>query len=576
MRLSQYGWVTYKEVPKDAVIPSHQLLMRAGLIHKSANGLYNYMPMAVRTLRKIENIIREELNLINAHEILMSMVTPGELWKETGRWDIMGGQMAKFKDRADKDLCLSPTNEETVTDIFRKTIHSYKQLPLCFYQINTKFRDEIRPRYGLLRGREFSMKDGYSFHLTKPCLDDFYHKMFGSYSAIFKRMGLDFIAVEADGGNMAASDSKTHEFQIIADTGEDTLVYEPITKFAANIEKSFTLAQTKFFTMASEALEEIETPLVESTMDAVAKFCQVDLEQCLKAVVFKVLKNKIPSYVVTFVRGNDDINETKLKNFLAADDLITATDYELLKLELVKGFIGPMDLPPTISVHFDLAVDPKHAYIVGANKINKHLKNFHLGLLDKNHFNAADLRLSRDGDKLPTGEIIQLKKGIEAGHIFQLGDKYTKAMNVTVLDQAGKHATPLMGCYGIGVTRLIAAAIEQHHDEAGIKWPSSIAPYEVYLCRIAKSPEVKLAADALYETLLKENIEVLYDDRDLSPGGMFKDSDLLGLPYRVLVSEKDFLAGSMIEVKIRSNGEVLKINKSELVSWLKNKISQGI
>ena len=565
MRLSKSGWVTFKEVPKEAEVISHQLQLRAGLIHKISGGIYNYMPFAVRILRKIKEIVRQEMDSIDCQEITMSVVTPSELWKETKRWDIMGPLMARFKDRSEKELCISPTNEETVTDIFRSFIHSYKQLPITYYQINTKFRDEIRPRFGLMRGREFIMKDGYSFHLDKQCLDIFYNKIYKAYENIFKRMGLTFIAVEADGGAMATSDSKTHEFQVIAENGEDKLIFCPTTGWGANIEKANTKKVKLSFKKENLSLEKISTVLSQYTMEEAAHVLGLPLHQCLKSVCCRVVKNGEVKIVLALLLGDDDLNEIKLKNLTAADELIPANEEDLKRCNLVKGYIGPLNLKSEVSIYVDSEISQDYFYAIGANEKNYHFVNFNLKRDLKSDFQHVDLRLSKEGDMTRDGNPVVVKKGIEVGHIFQLGDKYTKAMNVTVLDNAGKHVTPLMGCYGIGVSRLMSAAIEQHFDQSGIIWPISIAPFHIYLCRLAKTDENKKIADEIYAELEKSGFEVLYDDRDFSPGIMFKDADLLGLPIRILFGERDYNADKTLEVKIRSTGEIKKINKENLI-----------
>lgn len=573
MKLSKSGWVTYKEVPKDAEVISHQLQLRAGLIHKVGGGLYNYMPFAVRVLRKIENIIREELDKIGCQEITMSMVTPSELWKETGRWEVMGANMAKFKDRNNKELCLSPTNEEACCDVFRSFIQSYKQLPITYYQINTKFRDEIRPRFGLMRGREFIMKDAYSFHSDTQCLNDFYQKMYIAYSNCFRRMGLSFIAVEADGGVIATGDSKTHEFQVIAENGEDKIVYDPKTGWGANIEKAVTQKNVTSFESKPSELAKIATPLKKLTMEEVSLVMNLPLQQCIKSVCYKVIKNKNVNFVIVFVLGDDDVNEIKLKNILAADEISPSSEEEIKKLGLIRGYIGPMSLSNNVELFFDSTISDSHYYAVGANEEGYHFKNFNLVNNFKGKVNKIDIRLSKEGDFSLDRNPIEIKRGIEVGHIFQLGDKYSKAMGITVLDQQGKQFTPIMGTYGIGVSRLMSAAIEQHFDEFGIKWPISIAPFQVYYSRIVKTQNAKDLADEIYSDLLKAGFEVLYDDRDLSPGVAFKDADLLGLPIRIVFGERDYEQNKSLEVKIRATGASEKVHRDQLVTAIKEKIS---
>ncbi|MCE3012312.1 MAG: proline--tRNA ligase [Proteobacteria bacterium] len=569
MRLSQGFWQTLKETPNDAEIPSHQLMMRAGLIHKTAGGLYTYLPMAFRSLKKIEKIIREEHDRIGCFEIQMPVVTPAELWKETGRWDVMGPQMLRIKDRAERELCVSPTNEESVTDVFRKTINSYKQLPVCLYQINTKFRDEIRPRFGLLRGREFTMKDGYSLHMDKDCLDTFYQKIYGAYVAIFKRMGLDFIVVEADGGAMAAGGAKTHEFQLIADAGEDTLVTVPGTGYAANIEKAPT-TRLNLKPQPTADYNEFATPN-QKTCEEVAAAHGLHITHTLKSLVMQVIRGEKVHYYMVMLLGDDQLNEVKFKNAMNADHVRAAQAGELEALGLIKGFMGPTHQAEKLSVLFDACVDLNSSYVVGANKEGFHAKGFVPSRDTKLSFKQLDLRLAKDGDVM-NGQPIVMKKGIEVGHVFQLGDKYTKSMGATVLNAQGKAITPLMGCYGIGVTRTLAASIEQSHDQDGIIWPAAIAPYDIYFGVIAKTDETKKIAEEIYESFLKAGLEVLYDDRGMGPGGMFKDADLIGLPLRVVLGERDFNATGEIEVKVRKTGETLKLKREALVGTIKEKL----
>ncbi len=572
MKLSRAYWKTLRESPADAEIISHELLMRAGFLHKSAAGLYSYLPFAVKTIQKIEKIIREELDKIDSQEITMSIVTPGELWKESGRWDSQEGLMLRFEDRMGRDVCISPTNEEAVTDIFRKSVSSYKELPVSLYQINTKFRDELRPRYGLMRGREFVMKDAYTFSLDKECLDRVYNDFYKAYSAIFSRMGLEFITVEADGGAMADGDAKTHEFQVIADSGEDLVIEAKEINYAANIEKAITFRPELDFTSKSE-LTDVETKAMASCED-VAKFLNIPVYQTLKTLIYTATYGKKAVNYMVMILGDDSVNEVKLKNFLKADHITHANDNALMSLGLPKGYMSPIGFDEKISVIFDQAISKDHSYVVGANKDQFHTKGFCISR-DVSKFKTADLRLAKEGDlahdkKTP----VKFRKGIEVGHIFQLGDKYTKSMNATVLDENGKKIIPLMGCYGIGVTRTMAAAVEQSHDENGIIWPASIAPFHVYLVAIAKSDEAMKKAEEIYKMLKENNIEVVFDDRKGGPGPKFKDADLLGLPIRVTFGERDFNESGELEVKVRKTGEQFKIKTENLVSQIKEKLKE--
>lgn len=568
MKLTKGFWQTYKEVPADAEIPSHQLMIRAGLIHKSGSGLYNYLPMGLRSIRKVEKIIREELDKIGCNEITMSVVTPGELWQETGRWDKMGGLMLRFKDKKEADLCISPTNEEAVTDIFRKTVKSYKQLPVGLYQINTKFRDEIRPRFGLMRGREFTMKDAYTFHMDKASLDVGYQEMYDAYTAIFTRLGLEFIPVVADGGAMASADSKTHEFQVVANSGEDLIIYSQEAQYAANVEKAQTKRAHTSFDLNIASIQEVETPKAES-IEAVCSFLNVTPAQSLKSMVYVATTKEESKLILALVIGDDSVNEVKLSNYLKCDHLTTASEDEMKKAKLWKGYIGPMGLEDQLEIILDGEINLNASYVVGANKKDAHLKGFN-PKRDLKKITQADIRLSRAGDLTVDGKhAVVEKRGIEVGHVFQLGDKYTKDMKVGILDQNGKLVTPLMGCYGIGVTRVVAAAIEQNHDENGIVWPKSIAPYQVYFATILKAEEFVKIADEIYTDLLKSNIEVIYDDRNVGPGNKFKDADLLGLPYRLVLGERDFSASGELEIICRKTGTVTKVKRDQLVNTLK-------
>lgn len=562
MRLSQAVWQTYKEAPSDAEIPSHQLLIRAGLIHKTSSGIYTYLPMAVRTLRKIETIIRSELDKIGAQEINMSFVTPAELWQESGRWDTMGPEMLRIKDRKGNDFCLSPTNEETVTDVFRKLASSYKQLPVNLYQVSTKFRDEIRPRFGLMRGKEFTMKDGYTFSMDKACLDEQYDKYYGAYSKIFERMGLEFIIVEADPGAMAQADAKTHEFQVVADSGEDVVVQAKSVGYAANLEKAVTLRPALDFA-PTQAIEEVETKDL-STCAKVAELLNIPAHQTLKTLVFTATYGKKEANYIVMLLGDDELNEIKLKNFLKADTVTAAKEAVLQELGLVKGYMSPLNMKGKATIILDKSVDAEKGYVVGANKEDFHVKGF-TPSRDIEQCKEADLRMAKEGDMAIDGKTpVEFKKGIEVGHIFQLGQKYTKSMNASVLDQNGKKEFPLMGCYGIGVTRTMAGAIEQNHDENGIVWPAPIAPYQVYFAVIGKKHETKELSSKIYDELLDSGLEVLFDDRGNGPGPMFKDADLLGLPMRVVLGERDYDKTGELEIKVRKTGEVFKVKKEEL------------
>jgi len=576
MRLSNGFWQTYKEHPNDATIPSHQLMIRAGLIQKSSAGLYNFLPFGLRAVQKVEKIIREEMNKIGAMEISMSIVTPGELWHESGRWDSMEGQMLRAKDRAGRDICLSPTNEEAITDIFRKTVKSYKQLPVSLYQINTKFRDEIRPRFGIMRAREFLMKDAYSFHENWKSLDIVYADFYQAYSNIFDRMGLNFIVVEADAGAMGDGQNKTHEFQVLAKSGEDKVIVCEECDYAANIEKAVTLRKPLDFLPADKEIELVETPNM-GTIEEVSNFLKVKQHQCLKSLAYVGVTEEKEEVFLVLMLGDDELNEIKLRNYVGHEHIKPLTDNEMMREGFVKGQLGPYELDKEVRVIFDLAIPLDASFTTGANKADFHYVSFvpNRDLLGEKE--VTDLRLSSAGDICKIGdkegEAIEIS-GIEVGHIFQLGDKYTKALDAKVLDRNGKTIHPLMGCYGIGVTRIVAAAIEQHHDENGIIWPLPLAPFHIHFATIAKSGEVKNTCDEIYEQLNAE-FEVLYDDREkLGPGFKFKDADLLGLPIRVILGERDYKVDGLLEVMVRKTGEKTKVSKKDLIPTLRNLLKE--
>ncbi|TDJ04772.1 MAG: proline--tRNA ligase [Deltaproteobacteria bacterium] len=576
MKLSSGFWQTYKEHPNDATIASHQLMIRAGLIHKSQAGLYNFLPFGLRAVQKVEKIIREEMNKIGAMEVLMSFVTPGELWQESGRWDSMGGQMVRAKDRAGRDICLSPTNEEAITDIFRKTIKSYKQLPVSLYQINIKFRDEIRPRFGIMRAREFIMKDAYSFHENWESLDLVYADFYRAYSNIFDRMGLNFIVVEADAGAMGDGQNKTHEFQVLAKSGEDKVIVCEDCDYAANIEKAVTFRKPLDFDNSGKEIELVETPNM-ATIEEVSNFLKIKEHQSLKSLAYSGISEDKEEVFLVLLLGDDELNEIKLKNHVGHEHIKPLTENEMMREGLVKGQLGPYNLGKEMRVIFDAAIPLDGSFTTGANKADFHYMNFVPNRDLKGELEVTDLRLSRAGDICKIGDKegeATLISGIEVGHIFQLGDKYTKALDAKVLDRNGKTIYPLMGCYGIGVTRIVAAAIEQHHDENGIIWPLAIAPFHIHFTSIAKSGEIKELCDEVYEEMNKE-FEVLYDDRPkLGPGFKFKDADLLGLPIRVVLGERDYKADGLIEITVRKTGEKRKVSKEDLIPTLRDLLKE--
>jgi prolyl-tRNA synthetase len=561
MKLSKAYWQTLKEVPKDAEVVSHKLLLRAGLINKTTSGIYSYLPFAMRSLHKIQKIIREELGKIHSQEVLMSFVTPAELWKNSGRWESMGDELIRLKDRKDSDFCLSATNEETITHIFSSSINSYKQLPVNLFQINTKYRDEIRPRFGLLRCREFIMKDAYTFSMDKSSMDEAYKDYYQAYTNIFKRMGLEYIIVDADAGAMADAGAQTHEFQVIADNGEDKIIECREIGYAANIEKADTLRADLEFAKSSE-LEEIETKNLQTCAE-VAKLLDIPIHQTLKTLVFTADYGKKEAHYIILLLGDDELNEIKLANSLKAKNIYQAKPETLASLNLPKGYMSPLGVEG-VSVLVDAAVDTEAGYVVGANKENYHTKGFTISR-DLANFKHIDLRMAQAGDLASDKKSkVTMRKGIEVAHIFQLGDKYTKSMGASVLDQNGKKFFPLMGCYGIGVSRTLAAAIEQNNDENGIIWPAPIAPFDVYFAFLGKKDETKALGEKVYHELTEAGVEVLMDDRGQGFGSMLKDADLLGLPVRILLGERDFENSGELEIKVRKSGEVFKVKPDEL------------
>jgi prolyl-tRNA synthetase len=572
MKLSTSFWQTHKEIPADAEIISHQLMIRAGLITKMASGLYYLLPFALKIQRKIEQVIREEFEKIDLLEMSLPIMTSSDLWKETGRWEEFGPQMLRAIDRGKRELCFSPTNEEAVTDVFRKMARSYKQMPVCLYQINEKFRDEIRPRFGLMRAREFVMMDAYTFHMNTDCLETTYQKIYQAYEHIFQRLGLCYLPVVADGGAMASSGSKTHEFQVLASSGEDSIVFCKKCGFAANQETAVTKRSCTVVSSPSET-RLIHTP-DKKTIKDVCAFLGLPENQSIKTLVYQLQYADCEKTAFLFLLGDDDVNEVKLKNHTKCTTFRPLQQHELESLGLHKGFIGVKKIPPQAVTIIDKQVGLEASYVIGADQEDYHYTNFSFKNHDTNSFHQYDIRLTKADDHCDHCDSqIEITRGIEVGHVFQLGDKYTRSMNVTMLDQQGKKATPLMGCYGIGVTRIIAAAIEQNHDKNGIIWPSSLAPFQLYLCALTKDPSFRLFVDELYKELRGEGFDVFYDDRDATPGVMFNDADLLGIPLRVLVGEKVYSQEGMIEVKNRKTGEVKKITKENLLGELRTMLN---
>lgn len=563
MRASQWFISTIKETPNDAEITSHQLMLRAGMIRKLGSGLYTWMPLGLKVLRKVEHIVRQEMNKALAMELLMPAVQPAELWQETGRWDTFGGQLLTMRDSNDRDYCFGPTHEEVITDLMRQELQSYKQLPVNFYQIQTKFRDEIRPRFGVMRSREFIMKDAYSFHLNLESLQTTYQAMYQAYSQIFDRMGLKYRAVEADTG--AIGGSASHEFQVLADSGEDLIFYSNASNYAANIEKATSLIPSKASKITDKTMELIETPN-QKTIIEVSQFLNIANSDTIKTLI---VKGKEHPMVALVLRGDDELNELKAIKHALVDSPLHFIDEELIQktLNAPVGSLGPVQLNiPIIVDHNALAMTD---FVCGANQADKHYKHAAWDR-DASYHEAYDLRNVKDGDPSPDGEgVLYSCRGIEVGHIFQLGDKYAQIMNASVINEQGQLQTMLMGCYGLGISRVVAAAIEQHHDEQGIVWPQAIAPFQVVIIPInsQRSPTVKSQADALYQQLSDLGVDVLLDDRNERPGVLFADNDLIGIPHRLVVSDRNLEQGTM-EYKSRASGETQQINLDNVVNFV--------
>jgi len=569
MRYSQMFLPTGREVPSDAEIPSHQLMLRAGLIRKLTSGVYTYLPLGYRVIRKVENIIREEMNRAGAQEVHMPMVQPADLWRESGRWEYYGKELLRFRDRRDSECCLGPTHEEVITDLVRNEIKSYRQLPLNLYQIQTKFRDEIRPRFGVMRCREFGMKDAYSFDVDEAGAEVSYKKMFDAYNRIFERCGLGFRPVEADSGSIGGSFS--HEFLVMADSGEDAMAYCSDCGYAANLEKAESARPDEEIPdpRAFLALQEVATPEVR-TIEEVCAFLQVQPADVIKTLVF--MADGKP--VAVLVRGDEEVNEIKVKNYLRCDVLELALDDEIRSVTgSPRGFVGPLGLRCPMIVDYSLM--NRQNLVAGANREDYHVRNVNLQR-DVPGAAFADLRLIREGDPCPrcSGEMC-FARGIEVGHVFKLGTKYSKAMKALYLDRNGQEQFMVMGCYGIGVGRTVAACIEQRHDENGIVWPLALAPYSVIITPVnMNEPRLARAAEDLYASLLDHGIDALLDDRDERAGVKFKDADLIGVPFRITLGPKRLEEGN-VEIKCRRSGEVRIIALQEVVPFLLDAVREG-
>ena len=554
MKASQFFIRTLKEAPADAEIVSHKLMMRAGLIRKLGAGIYNYMPMGLKVIRKVEGIIREEMDKAGAVELLMPVVQPAELWQETGRWDKMGPELLRIKDRHDRDFLIQPTSEEVVTDIARHEIKSYKQLPVNFYQIQTKFRDERRPRFGIMRGREFSMKDAYSFDRDVDGMKVSYAKMFDAYTRIFQRLGLNFRAVNADNGAIGGTGSQ--EFHVIADTGEDAIAYCPSSDYAANIETAEALSLIASRGAASQAMALTPTP-GQVKCEEVAQFLKCSIEKTVKSIVLAVGQEDGAKLFLLLIRGDHELNEIKASKVPGLTDFRFATEAEIIEyFGTPPGYLGPVNTKKPLTIVADRTVANMSDFICGANQEGHHLTGVNWGR-DLPEPLVADLRNVIAGDASPDGKgVLEICRGIEVGHVFQLGTRYSESMNAVYLDEKGQSQPMVMGCYGIGVTRLLGAAIEQRFDDRGIMWPVSIAPFQVVLCPMGydRSDMVREASDKLYQDLLSAGIEVILDDRGERPGAMFADWELIGVPYRVVIGERGLKEGQL-EFQARTDAE---------------------
>lgn len=561
MRTSQLLLPTLREDPGEAETVSHRLMLRSGLIRKVAAGIYTYLPLGLRIIRKVEHIIREEMNRAGAQELLMPIASPAELWKETGRWEYYGKELLRFKDRHERDFCLGPTHEEVITDLFRREVRSYRQLPVNFYQIQTKFRDEIRPRFGLMRGREFIMKDAYSFDVDEAGAKVSYQKMYDAYTRIFTRCGLTFRAVEADTGLIGGDVS--HEFMVLAETGEAAVVYSDKGSYAANLERAEVLAPTDSDKSPLRPLTIVATPQ-KRTVEEVTAFLNISPSRLVKTLLYQADHET----VAVLVRGDHDVNEVKVARFLGVTEVALASPDKVLALTgAPAGFTGPVGLKH-VRILADHAVGGLKNFVVGANQADQHYVDANC---DRDFTVEAftDLRNAQAGDPSPRGEgRLTLAKGIEVGQVFLLGTKYSMKMNATILDDQSKERLAIMGCYGIGVGRTAAAAVEQNHDEKGIIWPFPIAPFHVHLLPLGQSAAVNTATAGLYESLQTAGFEVLWDDRDERAGVKFNDADLVGAPFQVVVGEKG-LADGTVELKTRRTGEKIKLKPAEIPGTLR-------
>ncbi len=563
MRFTEFGLVTLKEVPAEAEIISHQLMLRAGMIRRLTSGLFTWMPLGVRVLRKVERIVREEMNRAGALEVLMPAVQPAELWRETGRWDKYGDLLLRMKDRHEREYCFGPTHEEVITDIARRELKSYRQLPVNYYQIQTKFRDEIRPRFGVMRAREFIMKDAYSFHVDQASLEDGYRRMHDAYSAIFTRLGLTFRVVQADSGEIGGS--RSQEFHVLADSGEDAIAYSDEDGYASNVESAEIVAPHGAPAAPAETLRKVETPGT-TTIEALCRQLDVEPRKTVKTLIVEGTETP----VALVLRGDHSLNALKAEKLPGVAQPLQMADGDTVRrvTGCEPGFAGPIGLD--IPVWFDHATRNLSDFVAGANETDAHLTGVNFGR-DLPQPETVDLRNVVEGDPAPGGRgSLRIARGIEVGHIFQLGTQYSESMGATVQDPEGGEQPMAMGCYGIGVTRIVGAAIEQNHDERGIIWPEPLAPFQAVLIGINlhKSARLREAAEELYSTLLEQGVDVLFDDRDARPGVKFADAELIGIPHRLVISERGLDSGEL-EYRHRRDTEPRLLKREAALELLK-------
>ena len=566
MRLSKLFMPTLKEAPSDAIIASNKLMLRAALARKISNGLYSYLPLGVRVLNKISNIIREEMDAIGSNECIMPILVSKELLTPSGRWERFKKELFRLKDRNDVDMAMGPTHEEAFTITAQNEIQSYKDFPLTLYQIHTKFRDEIRPRFGVIRSKEFTMKDAYSFHITKECLDKTYNDMSGAYTKIFKRMGLDTVSVKADSGAMGGEGSE--EFMVLSEVGEETIIFCSKCDYRANVEKANVKEEEAAKSYTDKALEEVHTPDIK-TINDLEKFFNTSSKNFIKSIIYKTEEDEV---ILVAIRGDLEINETKLSNALGGLDIELADEETVKEVTGARvGFASPIELKKKIRIFADNSIKSVADAIVGGNKDDTHIKNVNI----ERDFNIdvwGDFRTAKEGDRCPVcGEVLYQKKGLELGHIFKLGDKYTEAFNFKVLDENNKEITPIMGCYGIGVNRALASVIEQNYDDKGIIFPISVAPYEAIVVAIDKETEDSFKkAEEIYNALNSIGVETMFDDRKERLGVKLNDCDLIGIPMRIIVGKKSLQRG-VVEFKLRKSQESIEVKVEEIIEYVKTK-----